>query len=386
MKKRILFVVTYLDTGGISRSLQNFLNCYDTSFYNVDVFAMSHQGVYQGNLKNCTLLPPDRLISATIGRYEHQHGFCKVESLICKVFDKLSGYRFHTLLLRKAGKKLVKATHYDAVIGYSEGLPTRFVSMMEHPNKIGWIHCDYANYLKVGSGISEKEIYESLQSIVCVSRYTRESFIKVYPKLSDRTYAIYNILDDDMMMRKSIEPIAESFDSSFFNIISVGRLDPVKRLSIVPELARKVVDAGYKIRWYVIGPKGTGGEVRLFEENRKKFRVEEVVFPLGEKANPYPYIAKADLLVNTSISEACPYVINESKILGTPVLCTDFGSAKEFIVYGLNGYYEPIEKMADRIVWLISNSGNINEISEALSNFKYDNKQILQQIDSLIKQ
>ena len=37
MKKHVLFVVTYLNTGGISRSLQNFLNCYDTRLFDVDV-------------------------------------------------------------------------------------------------------------------------------------------------------------------------------------------------------------------------------------------------------------------------------------------------------------------------------------------------------------
>ena len=384
MKKRILFVVTYLDTGGISRALQNFLNCYDTSLYGVDVFAMAHQGVYQGNLKNCVLLPPDRMINAAIGRYEHQRGITKVESLVCKIIDKVSGYRFHNYLLRKAGKKLVEKAQYDAVIGFSEGLPTLFVSMMKHPNRIGWIHCDYANYLKVGSGKLEQDIYESLQSVVCVSEFTRETFIKIYPSLSDRTYAIYNILDDKMMRSKSSEPIDEPFDDSCFNIVSIGRIDPVKRLSIVPELACKITDAGCKIRWYVIGPKGTDGELQLLLENRSKYQMEEVVLLLGEKANPYPYIAQADLLVNTSISEACPYVINEAKILGTPVVCTDFGSAKEFVDNGRNGYCESIGDMADRIIWLVQNPNRINGMRECLSHFAYDNTQILRKIDTLI--
>lgn len=382
--KRVLFVVTYLDTGGISRSLQNFLNCYDTALYDVDVFAMAHQGVYKGNLRNCTLLPPDRMLNASIGRYEQHSGFAKVESFVCKVLDKLSGYRFRHYLLKKAGKRLLAKNLYDAVIGFSEGLPTRFVAKMEHPNKIGWIHCDYASYMQHNSRQSELATYDKLQHIVCVSEFTRQSFVRIYPTMKDKTEAIYNIIDDAMMRGKATETVNEVFDNTFFNIVSVGRIDPVKRLSVVPELARRVTDAGCKIQWYVIGPKGTDGEVRLFEENIKKYNVEDVVFPLGEKANPYPYIAKADLLVNTSISEACPYVINEAKILGTPVVCTDFGSAKEFVDYGINGFYEPIEIISDRIIWLIDNPHELSRIKEMLSEFRYNNGRILKQIYSLL--
>ena len=88
--------------------------------------------------------------------------------------------------------------------------------------------------------------------------------------------------------------------------------------------------------------------------------------------------------MNTSISEACPYVINEAKILGTPVVCTDFGSAKEFIDYGINGFYEPIEKVADRIICLIKNPNELLRVKNTLIDFRYNNWQILQQIYSLV--
>lgn len=384
MKKRILFVITNFGTGGILRSLQNFLNRYDSSTYDVDVFALTHQGLYRDQLPNCRVLPRHRFLDASLARFEKQSGTGKVESFVMKILNKVTGYRFQSALFRKVANKLVQGNEYDAVIAFSEGVPTAFVACMNHSNKIGWIHCDYASYMQINGGHSELATYDKLQHIVCVSEFTRQSFVHIYPTIADKTEAVYNIIDDEMMLSKAKEPIKEIFDDSCFNIVSVGRIDPVKRLSIVPELARKVTDAGCKIRWYVIGPKGTDGEVRLFEENRKKYNVEDVVFPLGEKANPYPYIAKADLLVNTSISEACPYVINEAKILGTPVVCTDFGSAKEFVDYGINGFYEPIERISDRIISLVNNPNELRRMKEALKEFRYDNEHILNKIYSLI--
>lgn len=384
MKKHILFVVTSFGTGGILRSLQNFLHRYDSSTYDVDVFALTHQGLYRDQLPNCRVLPRHRFLDASLARFEKQSGMGKVESFIMKILNKVTGYRFQSALFRKAANKLVQGNEYDSVIAFSEGVPTAFVTCMNHPNKIGWIHCDYASYMQHNGGHSELATYDKLQRIVCVSEFTRQSFVRIYPTLDDKTEAVNNIIDDEMMRNKATEPIKETFDDTLFNIVSVGRIDPVKRLSVVPELARRVTDAGCKIRWYVIGPKGTDGEVRLFEENRKKYNVEDVVFPLGEKANPYPYIAKADLLVNTSISEACPYVINEAKILGTPVVCTDFGSAKEFVDYGINGFYEPIERISDRIISLVNNPNELRRMKEALKEFRYDNEHILNKIYSLI--
>ena len=85
------------------------------------------------------------------------------------------------------------------------------------------------------------------------------------------------------------------------------------------------------------------------------------------------------------MSEACPYVINEAKILGTPVVCADFGSAKEFIENSVNGFYVPIETMASVIIRLAQNDSNLNLMRDNLWGFKYDNARIMNQIDALIQ-
>lgn len=383
--KRVLFIVTYLNTGGISRSLQNILNCYDSSKYEVDVYAMVHQGAFKGQFNNCTLLPKNILVEDSVAHLDQQGGISKVISALLKTADKITKYAVQRYLFRMSGERLLKRKQYDAVIGFSEGLPSLFVSMMNHPNKIGWIHCDYASYLKVGTGRTEEGVYRNLNSVVCVSEYTRSSFVGIYPAMQDKTYAIYNIIDDKMMVEKSKEDVGVPYDKTLFNIVSIGRIDPVKRLSIVPELAKKVMDVGCSFRWYIVGPNGgSPEEYILLKENIKKYQVEGMVVLLGEKKNPYPYIKDANLLVNTSISEACPYVVNEAKILQTPVVCTDFGSAKEFIDYGVNGYYEPIEKMANRIAWLVKNPDELAKLMNNLGSFTYDNNSILKKIYSLI--
>ena len=384
VKKKILYIVTSLGTGGIMRSLQNFLNQYDTGLYDVDVFAMVHQGLYKGELDNCNLLPCNRILNASLARFEKQHGWNRIASLLTKILNKVTKYRFQQSVFYIVSNNLSKRKHYDAVIAFSEGVPTAFVACMNHPNKIGWIHCDYDSYYQLNHKKTEKEIYHALKSIVCVSNFTKTSFLHYFPELVDRTYSVYNVLDAEMMKTKSVQSLDVPFDKNKFKIVSIGRIDPVKRLSVIPELARKVVDEDCDIQWYVIGPKGTNEEYNMLLQNIGKYEVRHVVSVLGELSNPYPYIANADLLVNTSVSEACPYVINEAKILHTPIVCTDFGSAKEFVENDVNGYSVPIEQVPQFIVSLIKDRAKLLRLKENLSHFRYDNETILQQIYDLI--
>ncbi len=385
MKKKLLFVITNLGHGGTNRSLQNLLNMIDTANYEVDVFVMVHQGAYHNEFKNCTILPRNQYVDALIANYEDRKGFGKLFSFALKLIAKLFKRKFQEFVFKNAANKVVSKNQYDSVIGFSEGVPTQFVSHMKHHNMIAWVHCDYDSYMSIGHRLNEVKFYNKFKSIVCVSEFTRRSFISFYKGMANKVYAIYNVLDDEMMRIQAKSDLDDiSFDKRKFNIISIGRIDPVKQLSIIPSVARELIDAGCIFCWYIIGPIGTHEEYDSLVNNVKKYKVKDFVKILGEKNNPYRYIANSDLLVNTSKSEACPYVINEAKILHKPVVCTNFGSAKEFIDYGVNGYYEPLEKLSNRIKFLMDNPDKYDNIKSVLSTFIYKNDEILSNIYSLI--
>lgn len=386
MMKKILFVITNLGHGGTNRSLQNLLNKMDTSHYNADVFVMAHQGPYASELHNCNLLPKDSYIDALISRLEKRNGFDKFVSIVVKFTAKITKYRFQDFLFKRISTKITKKKHYDAVIAYSEGVPTRFVYYMNHHNKIAWIQCDYASYRENSFSVNDENIYKSFNSIVCVSEYTKESFLKFYPDFSDKVFSVYPIIDDQMIMNQAQNQSEcdVSFDKKKINIVSIGRIDPIKQLSAIPALARDLINAGSNICWYIIGPVGTQAEYDLLKKNMSKYDVHGSVELLGEVTNPYCYIINANLIVNTSLSEANPYVINEAKILHTPVVCTNFGSAKELINYGFNGYYEPLDKISKRIQYLIDNPEKYNSLQEELATFNYDNDEIMSKVYFLI--
>ena len=380
MKKKILFVVTYFDCGGINRSLQNILNCIDTDLYDVDVFGMVPDGMFANLYKNCHVLTRHRLLAVLMSRYSQQRGLRKLMCLIIKVLNKVSYGYFGRCIKKRSAQKLLK-NGYDTVVAFSEGAPTSFVAYMNHSNSVAWIHCDYNSYKLLNGFKNEGSLYSHFKHIVCVANYPRQQFLLCYPEFASRTTTIYNIHDVDMMKSLAACGVEESFSKGGYHIVSIGRLDPVKRLSLVPIIAKKLIDAGCRFDWFIIGPKGgSANEYEKLMNNISELGVGDVVHYIGEKDNPYSYISRADILVNTSISEACPYVINEAKILHTPVVCTDFGSASEFVDDGINGFICPIEQMPITITRYLKDVKLQNLIKNSISTFNYDNKVLLEQV------
>ena len=105
---------------------------------------------------------------------------------------------------------------------------------------------------------------------------------------------------------------------------------------------------------------------------------------MGLKTNPHYYIKNADLLVSLSISEACPRVINEAKILHVPVVCTNFDTAKEYIDNMKNGFISPIDEIKHSILKIIQNEELKNNIIANISKFHFDNDDILKKINEVL--
>lgn len=383
MKRKVLYVISSFGTGGICRALQNTLNLYDTEKYDVEVFALIHEGLYKGEFKHCKVLKHNYLLEAICISYYSLHGVKRIVGYSAKILNKLLGGRLMTYIMGRAVNTLVKKGNYNAVIAYSEGLPTKFIAEAKHNNKIAWIHCDYQSYLRI-SPIAERKIYEKIDKVVCVSDYTRISFLQVYPNFIKKTKFVYNVLDEKFIKQQSTEDFLPCYEKKNINIVSVGRIDSVKRFSSIPAIVKEL-KKNYEVKWYIVGPAvGNYSEYDKLLENIKTNGVKEEVILLGEKSNPYPYIRHADILACTSVSEACPYVINEAKILEVPIVCTNFGSSVEFIKNNEEGIITSIESFHEAITRLIENKKLYNHIKFRLSEFEYGNKDIMSDVYTLI--
>ena len=386
MKKRVLFVVTYFDCGGTCRSLQNLLQGIDTELVEVDLFGMVEEGMYKDIFPNSRVIPEKRWLRALMARYSQQSGLRRWESLVAKILRKVTGGWFERWIVRRACRQLAQRP-YDAVVAFSEGAPTNFVAQIPHHNRIAWIHCDYASYYRLNGARDESVLYGAYNSIVCVSKFTASTFSAIYPHLQARVRSIFNLLDVAMVRSLAQKPLPEAVAAQAgFQILSIGRLDPVKRLSVIPAIAAELKQRGCRFYWRVVGPKGgSEEEYHKLMADIERYQVGDCVVWLGEQANPYPFIAQSDLLVCPSRSEACPYVVNEAKTLHVPVVCTDFGSASEFVEAGVHGYTASLEALPDVIASLILDEERHKSLVRNLAEFDYDNRPMIRSLYQLLE-
>lgn len=374
--KKVLFIVPSKAIGGTNSSLSSLIN-YLSPVCDIDVMIMCSKG--EGRYDFLSKSYCDNLLNSYYSNYSELKGRMKLTSLPLKIIKRVFLFcriPIEKIIFRCVAKKYQRKNSYDIVVGFSEGIAMKLASEFSAPIKYTWIHCEYDR--AVDKNVSELLYYEKFNGIICVSNYTKSLFVNRYPSLAKTTTYIYNLIDVNRILKLSNEIIDDvRFNDEHFTIISVGRMDPVKQFSIIPSVADNLLQKKISFVWYIIGgPENS--EYNTIKREIEKYGISKNVVLLGAKQNPYPYFKRANLYVSTSKSEACPMVFNEAKLLGIPIISTDFGSSYEFITDKEN--IKPVEMLAETIELFIRKyhppflNANDNEVKtmENLSKCKLD--------------
>lgn len=377
--KKILFVVPSLEVGGTISSLSSIIQVLKDR-YEISVFPLAYEGNLNVDFKDI-LLPKKILTHAYICNYKNTQGLIRILFFIIKILKRVLGLLnidFEQIIYKSVSTSF--SDKYEVAIGFQEGSATKFVSLIQAKTKIAWVHCDYTKYYGCGN---ELLTYDKFNKIVCVSKFTADRFKYVYPSLSKKVLHIYNLMDMERIKSGSLDEIDDPmFRADKFTLISIGRLHSVKRFECIPQIVKKLVDSKCEFRWYILGPHFSDSIYTELMDSITDNSLSEYVFYLGNKSNPYPYLAQSNLLVSLSTTEACPMIFNEAKALGVPILTTDFGSAFEFIDNGKNGIIVPFEDITSTLVNII-NSPNKVEILKGTNDIVDFNKTIFDSIDQL---
>ena len=99
-------------------------------------------------------------------------------------------------------------------------------------------------------------------------------------------------------------------------------------------VCKKLVQAGYKVKWYLIGD---GVEYENILTEIKNNNLEDSIYLLGNISNPYPYLKKADIFVHPSYVESMSITVLEAMTLEVPVVVVKSIGPSEFIKNNENG-------------------------------------------------
>lgn len=373
-KKKILFVIPEYSHGGTNKSLENLLHFLNKEMYDVSIFSLYEDG---GDYYK-KMFAPYILRKSKLYYWFHDNTYTRK---IIGFYNKVTKRENFTLLYKREVRHLEKKHNFDIVIAYQEGTATEFVSYFKNKNKIAWIHFDYAMLEGIVNLKERKVYYDRFKHIVCVSKAALESMLKVHPEYKDRSTYIYNTLNSASVVEASLKNMQVPFDSTCFNIISIGRLVSIKQFQEIPKIVSNIKkQTSHPFCWYIIG---SGSCEQWIRSEIEKYNVQDTVVLLGPKDNPYPFIRQANLLVCTSVAESFSYVIAEAKILHVPVLSNDFPVAHE-VINESNGWVANLDEMPTSLSSIINNVNSIyKKREEAIKNYEYSNEAIINKITLL---
>ena len=355
MKKKLLFVIDSLICGGAEKSLVSLLPLLNQEKYEIHLWMLHRGMVFESLLSENVLVedePSYRTWEYLFFRLSHI-----VYSLLFRI-NQLLGIKEHTAetLWKCVGKayKVPKET-FDVAIAYQQGVPTYIVSTkINAQKKIAWINADI---FAAGYDISyNATFYDQYDALVPVSKNLEYVLREKYPQYSEKYHCVYDILNPDLIRRQSQMPVDDFiFSHQYPLIVTTGRLAIAKNHRLAVEAAKKLQERGIDFVWLFVGD---GEERSNIESLIKIYCLQKHVILIGERTNPYSYMAQCDVYVQTSSFEGYGLTIAEAKILGKPVISTNFDVVHDQIKHGHDGLIAEMtpESVADNIIMMLTDT------------------------------
>lgn len=398
MKKRLLFSLFDMEVGGVERSFISMANHLDYELHDVDLMLCRHQG----DLLN--LLPHELQLLNEIPEYttfrksikevflEKQYliglsrviakGITFIRAKLKKMYEP--GY-FQMQMTWKYSLPFLPQINkeYDVAISYL--WPHYFIAdKVKAKKKIAWIHTDYS--IVETNREMDLEMWNKFDHIIAVSEACKRSFLKKYSQLENKMIVIENITSPEFILNMVNENAENNLmlHDDRFKLVTVARLSHAKGIDSAIKALKILVDKGYdNMVWYVVG---YGGEEAMLRELVARNDLKNNFILLGKKINPYPFIAAGDLYVQPSRYEGKAVTVTEAKIIGKPILITNYSTAESQVENGIDGIIcdLSVEGLSSGIEQLYNNEKLSHSLINTLKSRDHSNSDELDKLYELI--
>lgn len=394
MRKKILFIIGILDTGGVSKSMLSLLNVIDKEKYEVSLLMMNTSGAFSDQIPiGIRVLSDSRLTALT-------SGFSGIKDLIS--FRK--GIGFHPLLailslirfiLSFIDKSLagvflahisptITDQSFDLIVDYNGQQDLYYmVDKLKGKQKITFFHSDYRKWRYYEK--ADRKYFGKVDGVYTISEECVSALKEVFPEYTDKFHLMENISSPSLINKLAdelIEPALTKQQHDFI-IASLGYVSIGKGSELAVQVAKKLKEVGISFEWWFIGGVTNDWDYQGFV---KKNGLEDNVKFLGVKANPYPYLKRSDLYVHLSKFEGKSIALDEVKVLCKPVVVTNFSTVHDQFEDRVNASIceMTVEDATDKVTELIHNTNLRQSYIDYLKQHIVDNSNEIEKLYSLL--
>ena len=331
-RKKILFVIDSLSVGGAERSLVSLLMAMPADRYDVDLMMVRRGGEFERYVPAWVRVVDYRPAPAGgVGRLRHLFWRLCASALL-RIKRPSSKGRVQQCMWQGSRRGIAPCpAEYDVAIAYGQGFPTFYVAEKVRARlKYAWVNADIP---KSWEADFLKPYYDQFTKVVVVADRLLDIIADFLSMDRSRLTVVYDILHPQWV-RESAREFTIDRPTHKKVIVTAGRVIYTKNYPLAVAAAALLRDAGVDFKWYFVGGGDMAEHIRaLIAENR----LEDYVEMTGAVANPYPYMAAADVYVQTSWHEGFGLTVTEAKMLGRPIVCTDFEVVYDQLTDGVNG-------------------------------------------------
>lgn len=397
--KKVLIVSQAMEIGGAEKALLGLLEGIDKDRIQVELFLLRHSGELLKYIpKNIILLPEKKeysMLSVPLKKilkekkYNIFLGRLKGK-LKASLYAYKNGLKDNSAINDEYSHKYtidymptISESEYDLAISFLS--PHYFVlEKVKAKKKIAWIHTDYET-IEIDIN-SEYNMWSKYDYIASISQKVTESFLKKFPLLKEKIILFENILPIRYINNiASVELINEKIkDNENLILLSIGRFCKAKNFDNVPNICKRILKAGIKVKWYLIG---YGLDEELIKRKIKELELENNVCILGKKENPYPYIKYCDIYIQPSRYEGKCISVIEAQIFHKPVIITKYATSESQLENGIDGIIVPIdnENCAKEIIKIIQNKKLQQQLVEGTKLKDYSNIQEINKLYQILE-
>jgi len=375
---KILFIIESMGIGGSERSLNALLRNMDFCEHTVELLLLDDSGIF---LKN---LPPD--IKITIWNQTHFPFLKRIEFFIKRKLN-LKNQHNAQYFWEVFQKQFAEVSgQYDVAIAYSQGFATYFTAeKINAQKKIAWVNIDFE--LDGYNMKSDARFYQKFDNVAVVSIFLKKQLKILLNQfgVSVPMNVFYDITSPEEV-HKQISEIPKEMQIKTLRLLTVGRMVYQKGYDLAVETAALLKGKGLEFCWYFVGD---GVEVERIRNLIDQQKLNGTVKILGFQENPYAYMNACDIYVQPSRYEGWGLTSVEAKILGKPVVTTNFPTASEIIRDGETGFITGMtaKVLAEKIELLMNDKTLREKLSkDNIAEVEERNQQTLDRFSELINQ
>lgn len=386
MKKKILFMVSSMNIGGVEKSLLSLLDTIPKEMYDITILMLNKTGGFLSYIPEYIKVEEAQWFKDVkplimnspydIVRNDLKSGrMLKIPSFIHAYYKtKITENRFYyyKYVLNEIPMKDEK---YDVAIAYAgptEIIDTYIAHKVTAKKKVAWVHFDVSKHI-INEGLYTK-LYKLYDKVFAVSNEAKDKLDEKVPSVKGKTEVMLNVISAGGIRELAQQKCELGTVNDCIKIVTVGRLSKEKGQDLAIEALYKLKGDGVKVKWYCIGE---GNDRKELEKLIQKYKLQDEFILLGAKINPYPYIREADIYVQPSRHEGYCLTLAEAKILNKPIITTNFAGAMEQIEDGKTGIIVKCEwrNLYCGLIELLGNKDLQNELVQNLK-FKIINEKV----------